>query len=160
MFFISSSRSPALKPLWLSLSGSDADALFSRLFRKFFCVSAREYRRALRATKNRIALEARARKDRAAAASERDRDPSLADSEVFVPAYLLHLTTLTAALGEGQNSCLMAIGQEEGGERRDGDMKKKDTLTVQVDWLFIFLFCPYSLSEDEFIANPSRLSAS
>jgi hypothetical protein len=41
-------RSPALKPFWRYLTGTDAEQLFSALFRRLFDESSEHYRRALR----------------------------------------------------------------------------------------------------------------
>ena len=69
------SRSPALKPLWLSLGGSDAETLFSGLFRKFFCHDSRDYFAGLSAAKE-----------------------THLDGKV-IPAYLLHIKDLAIGLG-------------------------------------------------------------
>eukprot|EP00095_Tigriopus_kingsejongensis_P008944 snap_masked-scaffold199_size265817-processed-gene-1.11 protein:Tk08944 transcript:snap_masked-scaffold199_size265817-processed-gene-1.11-mRNA-1 annotation:"maturase k" len=89
-------RSPALKPLWISLSGSDADQLFSRLFRKLFCFNSREYKKALRSA---CARKATTGKGQGGLAN-------------VVPAYLLHLTSLSSTLTESQGSCLVSLSSD------------------------------------------------
>ena len=37
-------RSPALKPFWRHLAGTDAESLFSSLFKRLFCDSSAQYR--------------------------------------------------------------------------------------------------------------------
>ena len=78
--FPKKSRSPALKPLWLSLAGSDAETLFSGLFRKFFCHASRDYFAGLSAAKE-----------------------THLDGKV-VPAYLLHIKDLAIALRYGKSN--------------------------------------------------------
>ena len=68
-----------MKPLWLSLAGSDAETLFSGLFRKFFCHASRDYFAGLSAAKE-----------------------THLDGKV-VPAYLLHIKDLAIALRYGKS---------------------------------------------------------
>lgn len=42
--FLPSLRSPALKPFWRHLVGTDAENLFSSLFKRLFCDSSAHYR--------------------------------------------------------------------------------------------------------------------
>ena len=74
-----------MKPLWLSLGGSDAETLFSGLFRKFFCHASRDYFTGL------------------AAAKETHLDGKV------IPAYLLHIKDLAIALGLQRNSSIIIM---------------------------------------------------
>lgn len=80
---VSLSRSPALKPLWLALGGSDAEALYSGLFRKFFCHGSKDYFVAL--------------------------DIAKKTHRQVVPAYLLHIKDLALGLGQHRNSSLIIM---------------------------------------------------
>ena len=81
-------RSPALKPLWLSLSGSDTEVLFSSLFRKFFCHESRQYLTALSVAK--------------------------ANRDKVLPAFLWHIKELASGLQQPKDSSLiiMEVGEE------------------------------------------------
>jgi hypothetical protein len=68
--------------------GSDADAVFSQLFRHLFCHVSRDYRAAVRAI-------ARRRRSTGATATP------------IVPAYLLHVTAIATALADGRASCIL-----------------------------------------------------
>ena len=84
-------RSPALKPLWLSLSGSDTESLFSSLFRKFFCNESRLYLKAL------------------AVAKKTNRDK-------VIPAFLWHIKELAFSLQQPQHSSLIVMEVKEASE--------------------------------------------
>ena len=60
--------------MWLSLGGSDAETLFSGLFRKFFCHNSKEYFAALKVVQGK------------------------GGGQKVVPAYLLHIKDLAIGL--------------------------------------------------------------
>ena len=82
--FLFQTRSPALKPLWISLGGSDAETLFSGLFRKFFCHASRDYFAGLSAAKETL-------------------------HQKVVPAYLLHIKDLALGLGLQRHSSIIIM---------------------------------------------------
>ena len=86
-FYYFFSRSPALKPLWLSLGGSDVESLFSGLFRKFFCHNSKEYFAALK-----VAQESRSYQH-----------------QRVVPAYLLHIKDLAIGLQRHLHSSIIIM---------------------------------------------------
>ena len=86
IFFLLS-RSPALKPLWLSLGGSDVESLFSGLFRKFFCHNSKEYFAALKVS----------------------QESSGYQHQRVVPAYLLHIKDLALGLQRHLHSSIIIM---------------------------------------------------
>ena len=72
-----------MKPLWISLGGSDAETLFSGLFRKFFCHASRDYFAGLSAAKE--------------------------THQKVVPAYLLHIKDLALGLGLQRHSSIIIM---------------------------------------------------
>lgn len=72
-----------MKPLWLALGGSDAEALYSGLFRKFFCHQSKDYFLAL--------------------------DIAKKTHRQVVPAYLLHIKDLALGLQEHRSSSLIIM---------------------------------------------------
>ncbi len=110
-------RSPALKPFWLGLNGSDCDALFSSLFRRFFCHASREYRRQV---------------TRCRRLHRGDDGGHPLGLRGVVPAYLLHLTSLSRSLSRGQASCLLSIREERERKRRGRRQRSRNKIVVQV----------------------------
>ena len=109
-------RSPALKPFWLGLTGSDCDQLFSALFRRFFCHASREYRRHLALCRR---VYGGSGDDAAAAAAAAPGNQQLLlPLRGVVPAFLLHLTSLARTLSRGQASCLLSVREESRGRRK------------------------------------------
>ena len=120
-FFFSFCRSPALKPLWLSLSGSDTESLFSSLFRKFFCNESRLYLKAL------------------AVAKKTNRDK-------VIPAFLWHIKELAFSLQQPQHSSLIVMEVKEASEDTKAEKAPINAPVVKVimNW-FIYedLFLSY-----------------
>ena len=75
------------------MGGSDADLLFSGLFRRLFCFGGRDYLAAL--------------------AGKRKEGVT-----TVVPAFLCHVTSLVEALSAGERSCLAAIAVRRRRKRR------------------------------------------
>ena len=73
-----------MKPLWISLGGSDAETLFSGVFRKFFCHASRDYFAGLSAAKETL-------------------------HQKVVPAYLLHIKDLALGLGLQRHSSIIIM---------------------------------------------------
>ena len=106
-------RSPALKPLWLSLSGSDTESLFSSLFRKFFCNESRLYLKAL------------------AVAKKTNRDK-------VIPAFLWHIKELAFSLQQPQHSSLIVMEVKEASE--DTKLAEKAPINAPVVKVIMNLF--------------------
>ena len=69
--------------MWLSLGGSDAETLFSGLFRKFFCHNSKEYFAALKVVQGK--------------------------GQKVVPAYLLHIKDLAIGLQRHLHSSIIIM---------------------------------------------------